>query len=117
MNVLIVEGDDLLAEVFASALAEEGIPAEVIADDEAAIAACQPDEPQVVITSINRAPEDMKGRSMVAAMRDRCPRIAALFMAAIWPVKLRALGMRERLLPKPVPLPKFVETVQELLAP
>ena len=115
MNVIIVEGDDLLAEVFASALAEEGIEAEIIADDEAAVAACKPEEPQVIITGINRHREDLQGWRVVRAMRDRSPRMAAVFMAAIWPAKLKALGVRERFLPKPVPLRKFVETVQELL--
>jgi DNA-binding response OmpR family regulator len=115
MDVLIVERDALLAEVFANALAEEGIEAEVIGDDKDAVAACQSDAPQVVITSINRAQEDLRGLQVVRAMRDRCPRLAAVFMAAVRPTKLRALGMRERFLTKPVSLLKFVSTVRELL--
>jgi DNA-binding response OmpR family regulator len=115
MKVMIVEKNDLLAEVFVTALAEEGIQSEVIVNDDAAIAACKQDEPQVVITGINRAQEDMRGWRMARKMRRRCPRVAVLFMAALWPARMRALGCRERFLLKPVALEKFVKTVQELL--
>ena len=47
MDVLIVEKNDLLAEVLADALADDGIEAAVVADDEEALRACQPDLPQV----------------------------------------------------------------------
>ena len=46
MNVLIVERDTMMAEVFADALAEQGIEAEIIGDDKDAVAACRPDSPQ-----------------------------------------------------------------------
>jgi hypothetical protein len=50
-------------------------------------------------------------------MRVRCPRLAVVFMAALWPVKLHrcALGIRERFLTKPVAMAKLVRTVRELL--
>jgi DNA-binding response OmpR family regulator len=115
MKVLIVEGDELLAEVFATALADEGIQSEIIANDETAVSACAQDEAQVVITSINRAREDMAGWRLVRTMRCRCPRMAVVFMAALWPIQLRALGCRERFLSKPVHIAKFVGTVKELL--
>jgi DNA-binding NtrC family response regulator len=115
MDVLILERDAMIAEVFADALAEEGIEAEIIGDDKAAVAACEPDAPQVVITSINRKQEDLRGCQVVGAMRDRCPRLAVVFMAAVRPTKLHALGKRERFLAKPVSMLKFVRTVRELL--
>jgi DNA-binding NtrC family response regulator len=115
MDVLIVERDALVAEVFADALAEEGIEAKIIGDDEDAVAACEPDAPQVVITRVNRTQEDLRGKQIVRAMRDRCPRLAAIFMAAVRPAKLNALGKRERFLAKPVSMLKLVRTVRELL--
>jgi DNA-binding response OmpR family regulator len=106
MNVLIIERDELLAEVIATALTDRGIGAKIIQDDTKAIEACEPDSPDVVITSINRGSEDMGGLALVRAMRSRCPLIGAIYMAAIWPARLHsgALGLRERFLQKPVPL-------------
>jgi|SRR5689334_22516246 DNA-binding NtrC family response regulator len=115
MNVLIVERDTMMAEVFADALAEQGIEAEIIGDDKDAVAACRPDSPQVVITSINRRQEDLKGCAIVRAMRDRCPRLSAIFMAAVRPARPHVLGKRERFLAKPVSMVQFVRTVRELL--
>ena len=54
-----VERNELLAEVFADALAADGIEAAVVTDDEEALAACQPDMPRVVVTGINRRRDDM----------------------------------------------------------
>jgi hypothetical protein len=58
MDVLIVEKNDLLAEVLADAVADDGIEAAVVADDEEALRACQPDLPQVVVTGINRLSDE-----------------------------------------------------------
>src|SRR5689334_22658207 len=99
MDVLILERYTMVAEVCADALAEEGIEAKVISDEEA-VAACEPDAPQVVITRINRTQEDLRGCQIVRAMRNRCPRLAAVFMAVVRPAKLGALGLRERFLTK-----------------
>jgi hypothetical protein len=73
------------------------------------------DDARVVITGINRVQEDMGGWRVVRAMRRRCPRLAAVFMAALWPAQLRGLGCRERFLSKPVHIGKFVRSVKELL--
>ena len=50
MDVFIVEQNELLAEVLADALAEEGIEAAVVPDDAEALSACLPDVTQVVVT-------------------------------------------------------------------
>ena len=68
----VLERDALLAVVVADALAKEVIKAEVIGVDKDAVAACERDAPQV-ITSINRAQEDLRVLQVVRAMRDRCP--------------------------------------------
>jgi DNA-binding NtrC family response regulator len=117
MNVLIVERDELLAEVMATTLTDRGIGAKIIQDDAKAMEACEPDSPDLVITSINRGREDMRGLALVRAMRSRCPLISAIYMAAVWPARLHsgALGLRERFLQKPVPPEKLVQTVRELL--
>jgi DNA-binding NtrC family response regulator len=116
MDVLIVEQDELIAELLETALADEGIEAAIL-DDSEALESCGPKAPQVVITSINRHGEDMAGLRLVHAMRTRCPLLGAIYMAALWPGRLHrcALGLRERFLPKPVPLTKLVRTVRELL--
>ena len=54
MTVLIVERDELIADVLATALEEEGIEAAILDDDKIALEACEPEAPQVVITGINR---------------------------------------------------------------
>jgi DNA-binding NtrC family response regulator len=116
MNVLIVERDELVAELLATTLADEGIDAAIVNDDNKAIEACE-HVPQLVITSLNRRHEDLAGFRLVRAMRARCPRLGAIYMAGLWPVRLprNALGQRERFLQKPVPLTKLVRTVRELL--
>jgi CheY-like chemotaxis protein len=117
MDVLIVERDELVAEVLATALEEEGIEVAIVDDDKKALEACEPEAPQVVITSINRRREDMAGLVLVHAMRRRCPLLSVIYMAAIWPAQLhrRALGVHDRFVSKPVPLSKLVRTVRELL--
>jgi hypothetical protein len=54
MDVLIVERDELIAEVFAAALAEGGITSEITADDEQAMDACHDSSTRVMITGISR---------------------------------------------------------------
>ena len=113
MDVLIVERDQMVAEVLADALADVGITA----DEDQAIAGCHDSETRVVITGINRRGEDIKGMEFGRAMRARCPFLTVIYLAALWPVTLsrRALNARERFLSKPVPLAKLVSTVRELL--
>ena len=117
MNVLIVERDELIAEVLATALEEEGIEAAIVNDDKIALEACEPEAPQVVITGINRRQDDMAGLQLVRSMRKRCPLLRVIYMAAVWPDQLHrcALGVRDRFVSKPVPLSKLIRTVRELL--
>jgi DNA-binding NtrC family response regulator len=117
MKVLIVEREELVAEVLANALAESGIESATVRGDREAISACELDAPQLVITSINRQPEDMQGLQLVRAMRKRRPLLRAIYLAALWPARLHqyALDFHERFLPKPVPMTRFVQTVRELL--
>ena len=62
----------MVAEVFADALADEGIEAEIIGDDKDAVAACEPDAPQVVITRINRMQEDLRGPGNAGSLSAAC---------------------------------------------
>ena len=59
MDVLIVERDDLVAEVLADALADEGLTISVVPTEQAANRIAQDDLPRVVITGMNRNSEDM----------------------------------------------------------
>jgi DNA-binding response OmpR family regulator len=117
MDVLIVERDPMIAEVFADALADVGISAEITADEEKAIAECRDSEARVVITGINRRGEDTKGMQFGRAIRARCPSLSVVYLAALWPLALsrRALDAQERFLSKPVQMAKLVITVRELL--
>ena len=114
MDVLIVEQNELLAAVLADALADEGIAAAVVPDDEEALAACQPDMPQVVVTGINRRRDDMRGLQFGRAIRNRCPLLAVIYMAALFPTQA-ALNKHERFLAKPMAMETLVQTVRELL--
>ena len=117
MDVLIVERDPLVAEVLAEALADVGITADIVADEDQAIAGCRDSATRVVITGVNRRGEDIKGMKFGRAMRARCPFLAVVYLAALWPVMLsrRTLDARERFLSKPVQMAKLISTVRELL--
>jgi DNA-binding response OmpR family regulator len=117
MDVLIVERDPMVAEVLADALADDGITADITADEDQAIADCHGSGARVVITGINRRGEDIKGMQFGRAMRARCPFLSVVYLAALWPVMIsrRALDARERFLSKPVHVAKLVNTVRELL--
>jgi DNA-binding NtrC family response regulator len=117
MDVLIVERDSMVAEVFADALADVGISAEITADEDRAIAGCHDSSARVVITGINRRGEDTKGMQFGRAIRARCPALSVVYLAALWPLALnrRALDAKERFLSKPVHVAKLVSTVRELL--
>ena len=118
MDVLIVEMDDLIAATLVEALACDDIMAEVVPGENEAMAKCHEDCPKVVVTSINRQAEDMEGLRLARAMRARCPGIAIVYMAALWPVKLgrNALDERERFINKPPAIKNLSGTVRELLA-
>lgn len=118
MDVLIVERDDLIAEVIAGALAEDGISAAVVPTEQDATRIAQDDSPRVIITGMNRRLEDMAGMEAARSLCSRwsCPGI--IYMAALWPARLRreALTARERFLPKPVSMSEMIQTVRELLS-
>jgi DNA-binding NtrC family response regulator len=117
MDVLIIERDELVRSVLAETLDAEGITATGAADEEA-LKLLSNDAPQVVITGINRGhDEDLTGLKLVAAMRRKWPQLCAVYLAALWPARLRPemLGTGERFLPKPVPLSRMIHVVRELL--
>jgi DNA-binding NtrC family response regulator len=114
MDVLIVEQNELLAAVLADALADEGFEASVVPDDDEALSSSQPDMPQVVVTGVNRSRDDMRGLQFGRAIRTRCPLLAVIYMAALWPAQL-ALDTHERFLSKPMAMETLVQTVRELL--
>jgi hypothetical protein len=60
----------------------------------------------VVITGINRYGEDLQGLEAARSLRSRWPCLGVVYMAALWPVRLRrqALGIRERFVTKPFPV-------------
>jgi DNA-binding response OmpR family regulator len=103
--------------MLADTLDAEGI-ASAIASDEEALKLPPDDAPQVVITGINRGhDEDLTGLKVVSAMRRKWPQLCAVYLAALWPARLRRemLGARERFLTKPVRLEQLTRTVRELL--
>lgn len=117
MDVLIVEHDELVGAMLMDTLDEEGISA-AIASDEEALALSPDSAPKVVITGINRGhTEDMVGLMVVRAMRRKLPQLCAVYLASLWPVRLRRdmLASRERFLTKPVCLARLTHTVRELL--
>jgi DNA-binding NtrC family response regulator len=114
MDVLIVEQNELLAAVLADALADEGIEAAVVRDEAEAMTACEPDVPQVVVTGINRRRDDMRGLVFGRAIRKRCPLLAVIYMAALWPAQL-TLCTHERFLAKPMAMGSLIQTVRELM--
>lgn len=117
MDVLIVERDELVRSLLADTLDAEGIPA-AVASDEAALKLTPDQVPRVVITGINRGHnEDLRGLEMVSAMRRKWPQLCAVYLAALWPARLRRekLGARERFLAKPVRLGQMIRIVRELL--
>jgi DNA-binding response OmpR family regulator len=70
MDVLIVERDELFAEVLSDALSADGISVAIVPNEEEAMRACRDGSPRVVITGINRRSEDMKGLYFARAMRE-----------------------------------------------
>jgi CheY-like chemotaxis protein len=117
MDVLIVERDGLVAEVIADALADDGITATVVPDEQGALAIPAEEALRVVITGMNRSGEDMKGLAAARMLRARWPALGVIFMAALWPALLsrNALSGRDRFLSKPVKLTHMTHTVRELL--
>jgi hypothetical protein len=119
MDVLIMERDELMATMLADTLAVAGISAAVLADEEALrLPLDQP--PQLVITGMNRThDEDLTGLMLISVLRRKWPRLRAIYLATLWPVRLsrQALTARERFLSKPVGLGTIIDTVRELLRP
>lgn len=117
MDVLIIERDELIGSLLADTLEGEGI-AFTIASDKEALTLLPADAPRVVITGLNRGHnEDMTGLAIVAAMRRKRPQLCAVYLSALWPVRLHRemLAAGERFLTKPVRLAQMVHTVRELL--
>src|SRR5579872_6712023 len=117
MDVLIVERDELVRSVLAETVDAVCIPATVAADEDA-LKLPSSDAPQLVITGINRGrDEDLRGLEMVATLRRKWPQLCAIYLAALWPARLRRekLAAGERFLTKPVSLSHMIRTVRELL--
>jgi len=117
MDVLIIDRDELVGSILADTLDAEGIPA-AVASDEEALRLPSDCAPRVVITGINRGHnEDMTGLKVVSEMRRRWPRLSAVYLASLWPARLRPemLAARERFLTKPACLAQMAGTVRELL--
>jgi len=118
MNVLIVERDKLVGTMLADALDAEGFSVELSSNDEEALKLPPDDAPQVVITGINRGHnEDLTGLNVVSAMRRNWPQLCAVYLSALWPVRLRRemLAAGERFFTKPVHLALLIRAVRELL--
>jgi DNA-binding NtrC family response regulator len=117
MDVLIVERDELVGSLLVDTLDAGGISAAVVSD-KAALELQLDDAPHVVITGMNRGhDEDLTGLQIVSAMRSKWPRLCAVYLASLWPLRLRRerLAARERFLAKPVCLTQMIGTVRELL--
>jgi DNA-binding response OmpR family regulator len=117
MDVLIVERDELVGSMLAETLDVAGIPAAVASDDEAL--KLRPDDPpRLVITGMNRGHyEDLEGLTVVSTMRRKWPLICVIYLAALWPARLRreVLVARDRFLTKPVRSAQIIHTTRELL--
>ena len=108
MDVLIVERDELVAEILVDALTDDGLTASVVRTEQDAAGLPEDDLPSVVITGMNRSAEDMKGMETARRLCSRWRCLGIIYMAALWPVRLRqeALMVTERFLAKPVSMPK-----------
>jgi DNA-binding response OmpR family regulator len=118
MDVLIVERDKLVGSMLADTLDAEGVSAVVLPDEEA-LKLSPAEAPRLIITGINRGHnEDLSGLNLVSTLRRKWPQLSALYLAALWPVRLRRekLAARERFLTKPMRLAQMNRTVRELLA-
>jgi DNA-binding response OmpR family regulator len=118
MDVLIVERDKLVGSMLADTLDAEGVSAVVLPDEEA-LKLPPAEAPRLIITGINRGHnEDLSGLNLVSTLRRKWPQLSALYLAALWPVRLRRekLAARERFLTKPMRLAQMNRTVRELLA-
>jgi DNA-binding response OmpR family regulator len=119
MDVLIVERDELVGALLVDTLDAEGMSA-TVASDEEALRLRSEDAPRLVITGINRGHnEDLTGLKVVSALRRKWPHLCAIYLAALWPVRLRREMLaerRERFLTKPVRVAQMIQSVRELLA-
>ena len=75
MDVLIVERDELIAEVLSDALSADGISVAIVQNEEEAMRTCRDGSPRVVITGINRRSEVYEGA--ILRSRDAGPLPAA----------------------------------------
>jgi DNA-binding response OmpR family regulator len=117
MDVLIVERDDLMAEVLANALADEGLSTVTVPDEHDAATISPDDAPSVVITGMNGRGEDMKGMAVARRLCERWQCRGIIYLAALWPSGLgpKVLADRERFLAKPISLTRMTSVVRELL--
>ena len=118
MDVLIVERDELFGTMLAEVLADYGIAATAMPDEQALTLPLD-NAPLVVITGMNRGhSEDLTGLKFARAMRKKWPALGVVYLAALWPVRLHrcALAVRDRFLAKPVALTDMVWTVRDLMA-
>ena len=117
MDVLILERDELVAEIVVDVLENDGLTAAIMRTDHAAKTAYFPEAPRVVVTSINRCGEDLKGMETARELRSRWRSLAIIYLAALWPARLhrQALSTRERFLPKPVSIDRLTDAVRDLL--
>src|SRR4051794_4418770 len=117
MDVLVIERNEMIGTMLAEALADAGLSVAVLPDDRAAALPSEP-APRVVITGMNRHDEDMHGLGLARTLRSRWPGIGIIYLAALWPARLRnrGLGTRERFLAKPLLLTRMIATVRELMS-
>jgi DNA-binding response OmpR family regulator len=102
------------------ALAEDGITAAVMPDDEALVLPSEP-APIVVITGMNRDHnEDLAGLKVATCMRKKWkwPTLCIVFLASLWPFRLarNVLTAGDRFLAKPFAPTQMVRTVRQLMA-
>jgi CheY-like chemotaxis protein len=82
MDVLIIEGNELVRSVLAETLDAGDISATGASDEEALMLPSN-DASQIVITGINRGhDEDLTGLQVVAALRRKWPQLCAVYLAA-----------------------------------
>jgi DNA-binding response OmpR family regulator len=116
VEVLVVDDEPLLRMALGDALDEAGLEVAQAASAEVALAAAEAEPPAVLVTDVNLGPGEMDGIALADEAKRRWPGVGVVFITGR-PSNLdgRALGARDRFLPKPFPPDRLVRAVRGLI--
>jgi DNA-binding response OmpR family regulator len=116
VEVLVVDDEPLLRMTLGEALDEAGLEVAQAASAEVALAAAEAGPPAVLVTDVNLGPGEMDGIALADEAKRRWPGVGVVFITGR-PSNLdgRALGARDRFLPKPFPPHALVRAVRGLI--